>query len=133
MLRDEVEKRHMSVRQLALELKMSHATVTRVLAGQPVDIETTVEICNWLGVSVADVYDADPSVRGVANRRAVLLTREPELNAVFTAALDEVDAGNMSSDDLRDIVEYATFKLEHYRDRRRNSPEAEGRRKTSEA
>jgi transcriptional regulator with XRE-family HTH domain len=119
-LREELAARHMTIRQLALELKMSHATVTRALAGQPVDIETAILFCNWLGVNLSDLFDPDPSVDNLARQLAVLINREPDLAKAFTNAMQKVDAGEISTEDIRDIIEYATFKLEHYERRRRN-------------
>jgi transcriptional regulator with XRE-family HTH domain len=132
LLRDELEARHMSPRQLSLETGLSQTTITRVMAGLTVDFETVLTVCNWLGINPIDAFDhPDATTSENARKIAVLMEREPELGAVFTAALNEVEAGNMSSDDLRDIIEYATFKLEHYRMRRRNQgqdPKAQQRR-----
>lgn len=119
LLRDEMELRGMTARQLALAMDLSQTTITRVLAGLSVDIETVLIVCKWLGISPVDAFDQDLGVNDTARRLAVLIHREPALGAVFTAALKEVEDGRMSTEDLRDIIEYATYKIEHHANRRR--------------
>lgn len=128
LLRAELDARKMSVRQLAIELGMSHATVTRVLAALPVDVQTMMTVCDWLGVALIDVLDQRPADAALAQRLAVLINREPDLGAVFTSVLVDIEKGEMDPEDLRDIVEYATFKLENRALRnRKGTGEAKGR------
>ncbi len=120
MLKEELRTRRMSIRQLANELHMSHATLTRVLAAYPVDMDTMLTLCDWLGVSLYDVLDQNPKDADLAKRLAIIINREPKLGEVFARALQEVEEDRMDADDLRDIIEYANYKLDHYLNRRRN-------------
>jgi transcriptional regulator with XRE-family HTH domain len=118
LLRAELEARKLSVRQAALELGLSHVTVTRVLAALPVDVQTMMIVCDWLGISLIDALDQKPEDADLARKLAVLINREPKLGQIFAEALKDVEDGKLDAEDLRDIIEYATFKLEHRRDRK---------------
>jgi transcriptional regulator with XRE-family HTH domain len=112
LLRAEMEKRKLSVRQAAIQMGLSHVTVTRVLAALPVDVQTMMTVCDWLGISLIDVLDQQPGDANLARQLAVLINRDPDLGKIFSAALAEVENGEMDASDFLDIIEYATFKIE---------------------
>ncbi len=118
ILKDEMDARKLSSRKVAQEIGMSHVTVTRILNGENMDVPTMQTVCNWLGVNLSDVLEQKSGPAEMARQLVLLINREPKLAATFQVALEEINKGALDPEDMRDIIEYAEFKLAQRRDRR---------------
>lgn len=117
ILKDEMDARKLSSRKVAQEIGMSHVTVTRILNGENMDVPTMQTVCNWLGVNLSDVLEEKSGPAEMARQLVLLINREPKLAATFQVALEEINKGALDPEDLRDVIEYAEFKLAQRRDR----------------
>lgn len=112
ILREELGKRNVTVREAARQIGVAHTTVARILAGVPADIATLQKVCGWIGIPVSNVLNVeDKSTIGLANKIALIIEKEPALAKVFAEAVQEIEAGNMTSSDLADIAGYAAYRL----------------------
>ncbi|MEL7591757.1 MAG: helix-turn-helix transcriptional regulator [Anaerolineaceae bacterium] len=112
LLKDEMRKRGLSTREAAREIGVAHTTVARMMQGITVDIPTLQKTCNWLGIQVSTVLNVeDKSELGLTSKLAMILEKQPELAGVFAEALDELEAGHLSTDDLADIMGYAAYRI----------------------
>ena len=112
LLKEELQKRNMSVRDAGREIGVSHTTIARILAGIPADVTTLRKVCDFLGVQVSSVLNVeDKSPLGLASKIALVVEREPKLAKVFSDAMEAVNSGNLTTDDLADIVGYAAYKI----------------------
>jgi transcriptional regulator with XRE-family HTH domain len=112
ILDDEMSKRRLSVREAGKVIGVSHTTIARILAGEPADVSTLQKVCDWLGISLASALNSEGvGDDALAANIAVLLQREPKLAAVFSSMIEQVKEGNLNPNDVRDIVEYANFKI----------------------
>jgi len=58
------EKRgHRGIREVALEIKISPATLSRVERGNLPDLETFKKICAWVGVDPGEILGVQPTPR----------------------------------------------------------------------
>jgi DNA-binding Xre family transcriptional regulator len=119
MLKELVEARlkdqRLSVRQAAQELGISHTTIHRVLAGEAIDLDTVIKLCKWLGVRPSDILDVDAAdeTTSAAATIALVIAQEPRLGALLTDLSKDLKAGNVSPEDVKDIVAYALYRLEN--------------------
>ena len=103
-----------SLRQAAREVGISHTAITRAAEGVQIDLETVVRICNWLGVSPNDVLGTmGVNDQVMISQVVALIQSEPKLAQLFTDAFKDVEADKLSLDDLRDILNYATYRLKN--------------------
>ena len=105
-----IRDRGISVRAAGRQIGVAHTTVIRILEGKPVDIDTLGRVCKWMGISVTDALEIDTQ-GNVATKIALLVERIPELGVTLTQALAAVEAGELPEEDLREIIQYATYKI----------------------
>jgi len=112
ILKDELTKRGLSTREAAREIGVAHTTVARMLQGITVDIGTLQKTCDWLGIQLSTVLNVeDKSELGLTSKLSMILQKEPGLAGVFAEALDELENGHISADDLADIMGYAAYRI----------------------
>ena len=117
MLRELFEKklreRNLSVRAAAADMDVSHTTLHRVLNDEPVDLKTVIALCNWLNVSPSTILDTQASDKrtSVPAVIASLIERDERLAAIFTDMAEDLTNGEISPDDVSDIISYAAYRL----------------------
>lgn len=112
ILKEELAKRGLSIREAAREIGVAHTTVARMVQGITVDIGTLQKTCDWLGIQLATVLNVeDKSELGLTSKLAMILEKQPELAGVFAEALDELEAGHLTTTDLADIMGYAAYRI----------------------
>ena len=111
LLENEMQKSNLSLRAVSKQTKVAHTTIQRVLNGNPADLATTKSICNWLGVSVSTVLNVfqEPTVE---NQVALIIEAQPALRELFEQAITDVKKGDLSPDDLADVLSYAAYRLD---------------------
>ena len=58
LVNEKIRKDWISVREASRQVGVSATTMSRVLEGESVDVDTLIMICSWLGVSPSHVLDA---------------------------------------------------------------------------
>jgi transcriptional regulator with XRE-family HTH domain len=114
ILKERMAERDLALRPAAEQIGISHTTLARVLKGQQVDFETLQKLADWAGMSVSTVVNTfDPDEENaVLNAITALIESEPDLKDIFMDAGEMLKAGEISADDLKDIVAYAAYKLQ---------------------
>lgn len=115
MLRDlvleRVKTRNLSVREAAKEIGVSHVTLGRLLDGGNLDLDTVGLISKWLGMSMANalgVYESDPTLQDTV---AALIATKPQLADLFKRAATDLQRGEITPEDMREIIDYATYRF----------------------
>ena len=84
------EKRgHRGIREVALEIKISPATLSRVERGNLPDLETFKKICTWVAVDPGEILGVQPASRRQAAVR-VHFKKDSTLAAPTAKALAEL-------------------------------------------
>ncbi|MGD0004992.1 MAG: XRE family transcriptional regulator [Anaerolineaceae bacterium] len=105
---------HLTLREASQAAGVSHTTLARVVNGVPVDIETLVSVCNWLGVKPADALNSEmigDSDEKLVASLTILVEREPALASIFREALKDLEKGNLSPQDVQEIMSYAAYRI----------------------
>jgi len=114
LVKYKLEKDHLTIRDGARSVGVSHTTLARIINGSPVDIDTLVRVCNWLGIEPADALNSEAvgiSGSKLAASIAILVEKEPALASMFREALEDVEKGNLSPQDVQEIIQYAAYRL----------------------
>ena len=121
LLKEAMAAKGLSARQVAKITDISHTTVDRILTGDWIDLETLVKLCNWLKISPATALNTLGNGEDqVVSAMAALIEVEPRLAETLISAARDVENGKLQPSDLRDIVAYATYKVQL---RRNDEPE----------
>jgi transcriptional regulator with XRE-family HTH domain len=108
----ELEKKHLSSRNAAKLVGIAHTTVIKVLKGEAVDIDVYEKVAKWLGVSLSTMLDArDDGDGGLTAKIGLIIEENPQLKSIFSEAVRDTLDGKLDPEDLKDIVEYAVYKL----------------------
>ncbi len=110
LMADALRSKGISGRAAAREIGVSHTTVVRILAGKPIDFDTLELVCKWLGISVSDVIQSDTS-DNISARIAILVQKVPGMGELLADAVVKMDAGELSEEDVREIIAYATYRI----------------------
>jgi plasmid maintenance system antidote protein VapI len=104
---------NLSVRAAAFKFGVSHTTIHRILNNEPADLDTIIKICKVLGVEPATVLNAEASTdkQSVVSIIATIVEVEPRLASLFADLAHDLQEGTVSSDDVADIVSYASYRL----------------------
>ncbi len=105
---EERKRRGLSYREASREIGLSHTTLVQLKDDKPMDFNTAIAVCKWLGVPITAVAELDENDQAM-NAIATILKTAPELKAVFIEASREVDKGNLSLSDFQQIVDFAAF------------------------
>ena len=108
LFEEERKRRGISYREASREIGLSHTTLVQLKEAKPIEFDTAVAVCKWLGVPITAVADLDENDQ-VNAIIATILNTAPELKAVFTEAAREVEAGNINMTDFQQIVDFAAF------------------------
>jgi transcriptional regulator with XRE-family HTH domain len=107
-----MEAEKLSLRKAAEQIGVSHSTLSRVLGGESFDVPTLEGISEWLGVDPGVLLGAKPGSRQeLSIRIEQMLKANPDLSAVFEEALKRLDAGEVSSQAISELIAYAGYRL----------------------
>jgi transcriptional regulator with XRE-family HTH domain len=112
LLKDKIASLGISEREAARRIGKSATTVSRILAGDPADIETLIAVCDWLGVSPSHILDAYlPGTGQLGAEIAAIVEQNPELERVFKEALALLKEGRIEQGTVDDLLAYAAYRL----------------------
>jgi transcriptional regulator with XRE-family HTH domain len=111
LLDNKMRDERLSVRKAARMIGISHVTLIRALAGNTSqDVDTLDKITRWLGVQMSDVLNIEQG-KALEERIAHLVRTQPEFAKILEQTLVEVDRGNLTKEDLAEIVAFANYRL----------------------
>jgi len=117
LLEEKQRKGGLSNRAVAREVGVSHSTISRALQGEAMDMPTLEKFSAFLEVPVSTLVDLNTEgASGLAAKIEALVNQEPELAKVFEEAVDLILEGKMSSSVFRDLVAYASFRMQQASD-----------------
>jgi len=112
LLKEELDRRHLSFRAAAREINVAHTTLIRILNGEPCDVPTLQKIATWLGVAPSSLVDTmDQANTELSSAIAAVISAEPKLATVFLEASKRLSEGRMTPQELRELVYYAAFRF----------------------
>jgi transcriptional regulator with XRE-family HTH domain len=112
LLNDKIKEKGLSNRAAAREVGIAHTTLQRFLAGQPFDMDTVLKISKYLDIAPDAALNSLPEKTEPINDLVMVLQSEPELAEAFMLAVKELKANRLSKEDLMDIIEFATYKIQ---------------------
>lgn len=112
LLESKIKELGLSNRGAAREIGIAHTTLQRFLAGQAFDMDTILKICDYLGVSPDKALNSLPSKIQPLNDLEMFLESEPEIANAFYMAIGGLKENRLSKVDVKEIVEFATFKIQ---------------------
>jgi transcriptional regulator with XRE-family HTH domain len=112
LLREDIERRQWSERQMARNIGLSATTVNRFLAGDDIDLETVIKICKWLKVPPSEALDAmiPDTPEGTRAQLALMLDADPKLEQMFFELAEKIASGKVPPSALREALEYIEFR-----------------------
>lgn len=111
LLREEIERRNIAVREAAKQIGVSHSTIYAIFNRKPLEVETAYLVCKWLNVPFAAAIDHDDCIETAAVAIEIMLRKVPALKDVFIQATQELNNGRLTPEDFNDVVEFAAFKI----------------------
>lgn len=113
LIANEIARRGISVREAARQIGLnSHGTLINVLNGRPMEVETAHLICKWLGVPLTAAVESDDGSEKALSAIATVLHSAPELEKLFIRAAEEVEKGNLSIGDFKELLDFTAFKIQ---------------------
>ena len=116
LLRDEMRHQGLSVRSAAKAIGVAHTTVQRALDGENLDLSTSEKICKWLKIPLSQLIDTnsgdDDHLADLSKKMIVLLAKMPRLSVVMTDLFTAMTNGELTSNEVEDILSYAEFRLQ---------------------
>ena len=103
----------LSNRAVAKLTGVSHSTISRALNGEQMDMATLEKLAVFLEVPVSVLADLGAAgATGLGAKIEALVLQEPELAKIFEDAVDMILDGQMSASTFRDLVSYASFRMD---------------------
>jgi lambda repressor-like predicted transcriptional regulator len=112
-LKEKLQKEGISIRGAAREIGVSHTTLLRVLDNQPIDVDTLVKTCDFIGIAPSFVLDTMSSDKhaSLEAKMKMIARRYPRVEAVFEEALRRLEAGEVEQQAVDDLVSFAAYRL----------------------
>lgn len=112
LLKEKMERESLSTRDVAKITGLSHMTVYRAARGDNLDIDTLQVLARFLGINFRELLDIEIAGEShLGQKLSYILSIYPELSETFSRVLDELDAGTLNLSDVRDIVDYAIYRI----------------------
>lgn len=106
----------LSLRNAAKQVGVSHTTVSRLLDGVQLDLQTMTKFCDWCGVSPAQVldvtYNGDISEEdSIVKHLSIIVTSNPRLKRVFSTLLGLDGNKRLPDETISEILDFIAFKI----------------------
>lgn len=122
LVRDEIRTRGISEREAGRQAGVAHTTISRIMDGKVVSLDTLLKVATWLRVDVNDLMASELETdEGVAAAIASIIRDEPELAEVFRKAAEMVSNGELSPDAVKEILRYIGWRITDDSARRKES------------
>lgn len=113
LVREEIRKKGISVRQAAREMGISHTTAIRIINGKNSDLDTLKKVCDWLNVEINSVLHEEFTDNSGLNSKLILfLEQNPNLSQSLEEALECFENRSIPKEVITDMTSYITFRLQ---------------------
>jgi transcriptional regulator with XRE-family HTH domain len=112
LLKEELKKSGLSIREAARQIETSHTTLYRVVEGNAIDLETHIKICDWLGINPSSAIDALSSNKDALPKKiAVLLEKSPKLAEKLDEVVNAIQKEKIDPEIFEEILSFIAFKI----------------------
>ncbi len=112
LLNNKITQKKLSIREAARQIGIAHTTLARVLDGHPIDLETHVDICNWLEIKPSTALDTYSSIQdALVPKIAVILEQSPSLAQKFEEIIMAIEQGIIEPGIIDEIITFIVFRL----------------------
>ena len=112
LVREKMNKENLSLRKVGRATDISHTTISRILDGDAVDLDTLIAICKWLEIPPSRVLDGYKTDEGNLEARiGAILDLNPRLRIAFKHAMERCEADEVNAQVVEELLAYATFRL----------------------
>ncbi len=108
---EKAKNERLSNRQIGTEVGVAHSTISRIMKGKQVSIDTLVKVAEWLEVDASDLLPKDSNSDDLARSIAAIVNDVPELQEILQEAVDSMNRGEVHPETVREIVRYAAWRL----------------------
>lgn len=115
ILKHKLYSRNLSIRQAAREIGISHTTLQRTLSGNTLDLETLLKISRFLDIRPELTLNSMDEATLIDQVVLLFLQSEPELLQKLYFAISQIKSNCLEISDLKEILEFITFKLRQRR------------------
>ena len=113
ILEQRIRHEGISIREAARKIGTAPMTISRIMNDEPYDLSTLLLVCRWLDIKPSDALDESlPSGDGLSSKLAMLLQSKPELDKMFSSAMEQVENGKVDMTALADVMSYMAFRLQ---------------------
>ena len=112
LVAEKMDNENLSLRKVGRATGISHTTISRILYGDAVDLDTLLLMSDWLDIPPSRVLDGYETDEGNLEARiGALLDLNPKLRDVFKEAMERYEADEVSAQAVEEILAYAAFRL----------------------
>jgi transcriptional regulator with XRE-family HTH domain len=109
VLRDELQKRGISIREAAHEMGTTHTTLHRILNGEPMSLSMLNKIATWMGVPPASLVGLE------TGELDVILDVMPPFRDTLAEAWRLIGSGQLPANFMDDVTAYIRFRIDRDR------------------
>jgi len=113
LLNEEMRRRGLSMREVGNLTGVTHTTINRILNGHRVNLTTLERVSQFLHVQAADFIPGSTGEDNLIRALAAIVRKDPALEGILLRAADKVSDGEIAPEVLRDIVRYATWRIDN--------------------
>lgn len=111
LLKEKIMREQLSEREVSRRTGLSNTTISNILNGEPVNINTLVAIADFLGVAPSSLLDSFLPKSNLESAISVIIERNPKLAHVILEAIKMIERGEIPPSELDELVRYMAFRL----------------------
>ncbi len=113
VIKNDMMKRGLSIREYAKMAGVSHSTIFRALQGESIDVDTAIGLAKWLKVKPSELLNSlDQSDNAISEKLALLVEHFPTLKLAFEKIVEVVERDEVDPSIVEDIAGYILYRLE---------------------
>ena len=111
LITEKIRNEGLSYRDVGEQVGVAHTTISRILEGKQVRVDTLVRLAEWLQVDPSTLLPTKNNPDDLARAITAIVSDVPELEQVFQNAIQKMNAGEIRPEVVREIVRYAAWRL----------------------
>ena len=111
LVSERIKSENISIREASRQIGMAHVTLIRLLEGGTVDLVTVDLVAKWLEVPTAVALGLRDDKCELVDTIVALIQTSPRLAKIFASSKDSLLKGDITPEEMRDIIDYAAFKV----------------------
>jgi transcriptional regulator with XRE-family HTH domain len=111
LLEAEMRDRHLSMREAAEEIGVTHTTISRILRGRPVSVTTLTNVARFLKIDPGNLLETENVDEQLTKDIMTIIGHEPALAGVMHEVAEKAKSGEIPPETFREIIRYAMWRL----------------------